>query len=155
MKKKSVLAGVIFAAVAAGVNGAGAEEAPGGRMPDGSVYAGVSSRTGLPFYTTPENAPGRYGWDGAAAYCRALSAHGHNDWRLPDAGEDGGGELGTLFRNREAIGGFGADGAGGGRYWSATQNPFIAVSARMHSLNSGKGGWAFKSDRALVRCVRP
>lgn len=154
MKKKSVLVGLAFAA-AIGVNAARAREpAAGALMPDGSLYAGISSRTGLPFYATPENAPGRYDWAGAAAYCEALAAHGRDDWRLPDA-EEGGGEMETLFRSRESVGGFGAGTDGGARYWSATQNPFIAVGARMYSFRGGKGGWAFKFDRALVRCVRP
>src|ERR1022692_4710799 len=59
----------------------------GDRMPDGTVYAGVSPETGTPIYTTPADAPGLYTWKNGADYCSALEAGGHRDWRASTKGE--------------------------------------------------------------------
>src|ERR1700679_2654957 len=61
--------------------------AAGGRMADGTVYAGISPDTGKSLYTTPADAPGVYTWSQALEYCRSLAAFGHNDWHVPSLGE--------------------------------------------------------------------
>src|SRR5258708_6921449 len=37
---------------------ASSQATPGDRMPDGTVYAGISPESGKPMYTTPGDAPG-------------------------------------------------------------------------------------------------
>src|SRR5665213_595537 len=58
----------------------------GGKMPDGTLYAGMSPDTNRRLYTTPEDAPGAYTWNAAIEYCKALSTAGHHDWRMPTIG---------------------------------------------------------------------
>ncbi len=93
--------------------------AGGARMPDGTVYAGISPDTGKSLYTTPADAPGVYTWSQAIDYCRTLSAHGHDDWHVPSLGE-----LAVQFANRADIGGFNETGrlkGASGYYWSSLQ----------------------------------
>ena len=72
--------------------------AAGRKNKDGTVYAGVSPDTGKELSLTPADAPGAYTWDSAMAYCKALAADGHHDWRLPTLGE-----LAVQFINRADI----------------------------------------------------
>src|ERR1019366_5551012 len=51
--------------------------AAGGRMVDDTIYAGLSPDTGARLYTTPADAPGVYSWTAAIEYCRTPSASGH------------------------------------------------------------------------------
>ncbi|HEX2791549.1 MAG TPA: DUF1566 domain-containing protein [Steroidobacteraceae bacterium] len=93
--------------------------AAGGRMPDGSVYAGISPDSGKDLYTTPADAPGVYTWGQAMEYCQTLSASGHVDWRVPSLGE-----LAVQYANRADIGGFNETGRmkhASGYYWSSLQ----------------------------------
>jgi hypothetical protein len=93
--------------------------AAGGRMPDGTVYAGVSPDTNKRLYTTPADAPGAYTWSKAVEYCKTLSVSGHDDWRMPTIGE-----LAVEFSNRTDIGGFNESGrmkGASGYYWSSLQ----------------------------------
>jgi hypothetical protein len=94
------------------------ETAPkiGDRLPDGSIYAGISPDTNKPMYTTPADAPLTLKWKQAMAYAARLDAHGHQDWRVPTKGE-----LNVLFQNRAAVGGFNeTDEYPAGWHWSAT-----------------------------------
>jgi hypothetical protein len=91
--------------------------AAGGKMPDGTIYAGISPDTKKRLYTTPADAPDVYTWSKAVEYCRTLSASGHNDWRMPSIGE-----LAVQFANRADIGGFNETGrmtGASGYYWSS------------------------------------
>src|SRR4051812_3140058 len=72
----------------------------GDKMPDGTVYAGVSPETVRAMYTTPEDAPLTMKWKVAMEYAAKLDAHGHQDWHVPTKSE-----LNVLFQNRAAIGG--------------------------------------------------
>lgn len=94
---------------------------PGDKMPDGSIYAGISPDTGKPMYTRDEDqgfgtfGSGTSGFEGFAARSQY---HGHNDWRVPTKAE-----LNVLFNNRTAIGNFDLSGEDGfGSYWSATRS---------------------------------
>src|SRR5947209_19638573 len=78
-----------------------AELKPGERMPDGSVYAGISPDTNEPMYATPADAPLTMKWKQAMEFAARLDAHGHQDWHVPTKSE-----LNVLFQNRAAIGGF-------------------------------------------------
>ena len=91
--------------------------AAGSRMPDGTIYAGISPDTNKRLYTTSADAPGVYTWSKAVEYCKTLGASGHNDWRMPTIGE-----LAVQFTNRADIGGFNETGrmkSASGYYWSS------------------------------------
>jgi hypothetical protein len=79
---------------------------PGDKMPDGTIYAGISPDTGKIMYATPADAPLRMKFNEAKEYAASLEAHGHQDWRVPTKAE-----LNVLFNNRAAIGGFNVSGA--------------------------------------------
>ena len=117
----------------------------GSFMPDGTVYAGVS--TGLPLFTMPAGAPGTYTWDEGTAHCAALDSEGHKDWRVPTKGE-----LNVLFQNRAAIGGFNESGSiPAGRYWSSTQDGYFAW---IQSFSDGSQHTADEYKGSSLRCVR-
>lgn len=89
----------------------------GDKMPDGTIYAGISPNTGEPMYVTAADAFLTVEWKNAMDYAAELDAHGHQDWRLPSTGE-----LNTLFNNRAAIGGFDVTGSHPESwYWSASE----------------------------------
>ena len=120
----------------------------GDRMPDGTVYPGVSPETGTPIYTTQADAPGLYSWKKGAEYCAALDAGGHRDWRVPTKGE-----LHVLFENRDAIGGFNISGSYPAVwYWSSSQ--FDYDSAWDQRFSDGDQGINLKLDGSSLRCVR-
>jgi hypothetical protein len=78
----------------------------GDKMPDATIFAGVSPDTGKPMYTTPADAPLTMTFNDASDYAKKLDAHGHQDWRVPNQDE-----LDVLFNNRAAIGGFDVSGS--------------------------------------------
>jgi hypothetical protein len=124
--------------------------AAGRRMPDGSVYAGISPDTDQPLYTTAADAPGAYTWNAALAYCRALSAGGHDDWRLPTLTE-----LALQFSNRADIGGYNETGSmdnGTGYYWSSLQASDSEAWAQR--FNDGFHEHPGKDIGSALRCVR-
>ncbi|MCC2099428.1 MAG: hypothetical protein KDJ29_21230 [Hyphomicrobiales bacterium] len=51
-------------------------------MPDGSIYVGISPRTGEPFFIPAEKTPKRLPHKQAVEAIGKLDAHGHKDWRL-------------------------------------------------------------------------
>ena len=125
--------------------------APGGaRMPDGTIYVGISPDTGKRLYTTSADAPDVYTWSNAIEYCRALSDSGHQDWRVPDIGE-----LAVQFNNRADIGGFNETGRmenATGYYWSSVQvNEQEAWAQR---FNDGFHEHPNKDINSLLRCIR-
>jgi len=114
----------------------------GERMPDGTVFAGISPDTGEAMYTTPADAPLTYTFSQAWQYASRLDAHGHHDWRPPRPGE-----LNELFRNRAAIGGFDESGS----YWGREQTFFMAAA---QDFGNGDSGCHFDWDHSSLRCVR-
>jgi hypothetical protein len=130
----------------------------GGRMPDGTVYAG--SLNGKPIYTTAADAPGTFTHGKGRTYASSLDAHGHRDWRMPTKTE-----LNMLFNNRAAIGGFdikgprhddlvslAADWNPAGWYWSSTRGGL--VSAWGQHFSDGLTINHFRKHEAHLRCVR-
>src|SRR5579872_840919 len=88
----------------------------GDKMPDGTIYAGISPETNKPMYTTPADAPLTMKFNQAQEYAAKLDAHGQKDWRVPSKAE-----LNVLFNNRVAVGGFDVTGEyPAGWYWSAS-----------------------------------
>ena len=120
-------------------------------MPDGTVYAGPSSETGLPLYVLPEDPPLTMTWNQAVDYAACLNAHGHRDWRLPTAAE-----LHVLFTRRAAIGGFDRSGIDPqGWYWSSsTAHAFGADFAWGQEFAGGYRYPAHKDFVSAFRCVR-
>jgi hypothetical protein len=121
---------------------------PGHKMPDGSIYAGISPDTTKPLCVLPADAPTLMTFKEAAGYAAKLAAHGHRDWRLPtDA------ELNLLFSNRATIGGFNLTGVRpGGWYWSATKGTsWLAGTQRFSDGCRDESG---KLRPMSVRCVR-
>ena len=124
--------------------------AAGGRMPDGTIYAGISPDTGKRMFTTPADAPDVYTWSNAAEYCKTLSASGHDDWRMPTIGE-----LAVQFGNRTDIGGFNETGRmdnATGYYWSSLQAGDDEAWAQR--FNDGFHEHPNKDIASSVRCVR-
>jgi hypothetical protein len=75
-----------FDAVAANDSAAKARTGPevGDEMEDGTILAGYYE--GRPLYATPEDAPGTYTFNAAAAYAKDLDANGHHDFHVPSKG---------------------------------------------------------------------
>jgi hypothetical protein len=78
-----------------------AEPNVGDKMPDGTIYAGISPDTKKAMYATPSDAPTTMTFQEASDYAAGLDALGHRDWRVPTKAE-----LNVLFTNSAAIGGF-------------------------------------------------
>jgi hypothetical protein len=88
----------------------------GDKMPDGSIYAGISAVTNKPMYVSSHDqfAP-LMSLSEAMEAAKEKDAHGHKDWRLPALVE-----LSVLFNNRAATGVFNATNANqGGNYWTS------------------------------------
>jgi hypothetical protein len=121
----------------------------GEKMPDGTVFAGMSHDAGKPMFTTPADASLTMTFNDAKEYAADLNAHGHQDWRVPTKAE-----LNVLFNNRATIGGFDESGSHpAGWYWGASQDPIgyawgQRFSDGVHGHNGHEGNYA------SVRCVR-
>jgi hypothetical protein len=122
--------------------------APGDKMPDGTVFAGISPETNKPMYATPADASLTMTFNDAQKYAATLNAHGHQDWRVPTKAE-----LNVLFNNRAAIGGFDIGGSfPAGWYWSASQHGvWLAWGQR---FSDGCQGGNNKDFHSSLRCVR-
>jgi hypothetical protein len=126
----------------------GAAPQVGDRMPDGSVYAGISPDSRKPIYTTPADAPLTYTFNEAQKYAAKLNAHGHKDWRVPTKNE-----LNVLCNNRAAIGGFDESGSfPGGWYWSSSQS--VNYGAWDQRFSDGDQYYNGKHRDSSLRCVR-
>jgi hypothetical protein len=123
--------------------------AAGRKMPDGTVYAGISLDSNKELYTTAADAPGVYTWSNAIEYCKSLSAGGHNDWRMPTISE-----LAVQFINRADIGGFNETGrlqGASGYYWSSLQ--IGDGEAWGQRFNDGFHEDFSKNQDSSLRCV--
>ena len=121
---------------------------PGDKMPDGTVYAGISPENGQPLYAEPVDPMQSFTYDRALAYAAALNAYGHKDWRVPTRDE-----LNVLFENRAAIGGFdlsGSEKAG----WYLASEEYDETYSWGQRFSDGYQGFDFKDLGASLRCVR-
>jgi hypothetical protein len=62
----------------------------GAKMPDGTIYAGISPDTGKPMYATPADAPLTMTFNEAAEHAKTANSQkacGHRDWRVPTKAE--------------------------------------------------------------------
>jgi hypothetical protein len=127
---------------------AGATPKIGDKMPDGTIYAGISPETNKPMYAMPADAPLTMAFKKATEYAAQLDAHGHQDWRLPTKAE-----LNVLFNNRAAIGGFNLTSYGpAGWYWSASQHDACFTSGQR--FGDGFQSLCHKDGHSATRCVR-
>ena len=123
-----------------------AQPKPGDRMPDGTVYVGVSPSNGRPFYAMPQDLPDPHTWASAKTAAAAQKFGGHADWRVPTKTE-----LAALYRAKNAIGGFQC---GQHWYWASSETNSddswllgISVGIQYQDLFSN-------DDPNRVRCVR-
>lgn len=117
-------------------------------MPDGTLYAGVSYKTGGSLYAASADAPELMSWAQAQLYAGGLDLHGHRDWRVPTTGE-----LKLLRTNSSAIGGFDLSGVYPiGWYWSSTEGS--NTHAQVLRFSDAELIYDYKDDWASVRCVR-
>jgi hypothetical protein len=127
----------------------------GEKMPDGTIYAGVSPDTGRDMFLTGKDSFLRKSWWKAAEYAESLDAHGHQDWRLPSENE-----LKSIFNNAAAIGNLNMSGRfPAGFYWAADKHdgygtPPDRVSPRTNQSMHGYHGSSIFDDYSSVRCVR-
>jgi len=122
--------------------------APGDKMPDGTVFAGISPDTNKPMYVTPADASLTMTFNEAQKYATQLDAHGHKDWHVPTKAE-----LNVLFNNRAAIGGFNVTGSlPAGWYWSAS--PYYLWVAWGQWFSDGLQYGTNKGNHSSVRPVR-
>jgi len=134
---------------AANANEAPAEPKVGDKMPDGTIYAGISPDTSKPMYATSGDASSlTMKFNEAQKYAAQLEAHGLKDWRVPTKAE-----LNVLFNNRAAIGGFDVTGSyPAGWYWSASSDD--TWNAWDQRFSDGNQAYNFKVNLSAVRCVR-
>jgi hypothetical protein len=127
---------------------ASAEPKVGDKMPDGTVFAGISPDANKPMYATPADTSLTMTFNDAQKYAAQLDAHGHKDWHLPSKAE-----LNVLFNNRAAIGGFDISGSiPAGWYWSAS--PLGEWDAWCQRLSDGAQDGGNKNGHLSVRPVR-
>jgi hypothetical protein len=130
---------------------AAAEPKIGDKMPDGTVYAGISPDTGKAMHARPADASLTMTFNDAKKYAQGLNrkkALGHNDWHLPTKNE-----LNVLFNNRAAIGGFSeSDSFPAGWYWSSSQDD--GWGAWSQRFSDGAQLDDYKGNHLAVRCVR-
>jgi hypothetical protein len=122
--------------------------APGDKMPDGTVFAGISPDTNKPMYATPADAPLMMKFNQAKEHADKLDAHGHQDWRVPTKAE-----LNVLFNNRAAIGGFDVTGPGPAG-WYCSASPGYVWLAWGQRFSDGCQYTNNKGNLWAVRCVR-
>lgn len=133
-------------------NNAQTTPAVGDKMPDGTIFAGISPDTKRPMYVTPADAPLTMKWNRAMEYASVLDAHGRDDWRVPSENE-----LAVLFNNRAAIGGFVTHGlTHDSWYWSSQQEKGLRpdIAAVAIRFDTGEKCDDYKFIPSAVRCVR-
>jgi len=125
----------------------------GSRMPDGTVYAGISPDFNKPLFVLPSDAPLNMTWQQAASYAAGLEGadHAKATFRLPTDRE-----LGLIFRNKAAIGGFHEtnDMTPDAVYWSSDYAASDSDSLRVHHFGEGQIFTAEKTEQHRVRLVR-
>ena len=126
--------------------------APGDKMPDGTIYAGISPDTGKAMYTISTDTPLRVSFGQARKVVAGLNGdqfHGYQDWRVPTMAE-----VNVLFNDRAAIGGFNLSGSrSSGWYWSSSKRHGLFQTKRFsdgyESLSYGGN-----ADASSLRCIR-
>jgi hypothetical protein len=124
----------------------------GDKMPDGTIYAGISPDTKEPMYAAPADAPLTMKFNEARRYAAGLDACGHKDWRVPTMAE-----LQVLFNNRAAIKGFKEDHdflSGENWYWASNSEKTMTTVAWSQFFGEGSQFPNLKDCDLSVRLVR-
>jgi len=122
----------------------------GERMPDGTIFAGISPDTHKKMYTTPADTPLTMTFNEAQKYAGNLDAHGRKDWRVPTKDE-----LNVLFNNRAAIGGFKVSGSySADPYWSSSSSTGYEWLAWAQRFSDGHQDYDYTGGHSFVRLVR-
>jgi hypothetical protein len=129
------------------------EHSIGERMPDGTVYAGISPDTRNPMYAMPADSPLTMTFNQAAENAKTANsqkAHGHDDWHVPTQKE-----LNVLFNNRGAIGRFDLTGSyPAGWYWSGSRNGKSYGWSQSFSIEDRGNYFFYDEHYSSVRLVR-
>jgi hypothetical protein len=128
---------------------------PGDKMPDGTVYAGLSPDSGAAMYVTPTDAPRLMTFNQAAKHAAALNAYGHQDWRLPTKLElleiyrnhDEGSLRGTFNESLRYCG-------PANWYWSCTAHGDDSFDIYFLDFTNGVDDWNFRDLILSSRCLR-
>jgi hypothetical protein len=128
---------------------------PGDRMPDGTIFAGLSPETGKQMFAMPADAGVTMTFNEAAKYAKKLNAEktfGHDDWRVPTKAE-----LNVLFENRDKgvlKGTFNLAGSNpSGWYWADA--PYIDIGAYCQRFSNGLPVFNdLRGGSSSLRCVR-
>lgn len=129
----------------------------GNKMPDGTIFAGVSPDTGENMFVMPQGPLGTFKWEKAMRYAADLDAYDHQDWALPTKDE-----LNVIFNNSTKIGKAGDAFTEGGSdnsysYWSSEvlgKRMFDRNFVWQQNFSNGKGLNGTKSFDLYVRPVR-
>lgn len=136
----------------------------GARMPDGTIYAGVTA-DGARIFAMPEDLEGTMTSNNAQRAIEALNAQnafGHNDWQIPSIDaikvmgkNTGKGALAGTFSETTVL----RDTAGfpiyPHWYWTSTHNPLFPSLVYATRLTDGEKVWFTKDDsRMSCRPVR-
>jgi len=142
-----IASGYVHSAYRQAVSVSPAKLEVGQKMPDGTIYAGVSPDEGLPMFATAQGHFRRIDFWEAERYAKTLNAHGHGDYRVPTIDE-----LDVLYENRNK--GALKDTFKTSAYWSSSE-PYTSTSGAWYqSFNTGAQGFNFKYIGIYVRCVR-
>jgi hypothetical protein len=154
--KREFIAACAIAFAAAGLTattmGTIGSSGVGAKMPDGTIYAGISPTTKKPIYALPADAPLTMKWQQAMEYAGQYEGNGHPQGTFRPPTRD---ELNLLFQNSAKIGGFDHSGLfPGGWYWSSTQLLPGQASGWAKSFGAGYDDWVPKNTGASLRLVR-
>jgi hypothetical protein len=118
----------------------------GDKLPDGTIYAGLSPDTQRPMYAAAADASLAMDFNAAAEYASKSEAHDHKDWRVPTKEE-----LNLLYQNKNK--GF-LKGSFGAVYWSSTEVSYSTDFACEQVFFGGHQDVFSKGHRYNLRCVR-
>jgi len=117
-------------------------------MEDGTIFAGISPDTNKPMYAAPADESRPMNFNKAAKRASELSKETGKAYRVPSAAE-----LGVLFNNRAAIGGFKQKDVGIDSFYHSS-TPTRLSGARMQNFEDGNKRTVWKSADLSVRLVR-
>jgi hypothetical protein len=121
----------------------------GDRMPDGTIYAGISPTTHVPMYAAAEDSPGQMTY-----YTAALADCMKSGFRLPDREE-----LRVIFESKEkgALKGAFKEAScddSSEWYWSSTQSDTNPRMAWYQKFKDGRQDFVGKGCHLSVRYIR-
>ncbi len=126
---------------------------PGDKLPDGTIYVGISPDTNRPFYAAAEDAPKLMDQTEADRLAASFNVAGHGDWRVPSEAERD-----MLFKVKQegALKGTFNEEASNPASWYLSRPEFRGYNESDNERNFGNGDrdYAMKINKASVRFVR-